>query len=222
MLALLPSAQLPQCEDEAHKLTAGGAYVGEKLGISVATDGVLVIAGAYRDNDQALHAGSAFLFDATTGAELMQLLPTDGDTDDEFGISVGIDGGRAVVGAWQNTDFGIDTGSAYLFDTATGAQVAKLLASDASFFDKFGSSVAIDGNTVIVGAPGAHGPGTTSGAVYLFDATTGAEIAKLFPLDGEDGDRFGTSVDISVTIGSRSPSPSTSSRATVKLFGLNG
>ena len=77
-------------------------------------------------------------------------------------------------------------GAAYLFDTDGGQQLFKLLASDGMAFDNFGRSVAISGNTAIVGAPG-------QGAAYLFDTTTGQQIAKLAP----GGAGYGQSVAIS-------------------------
>ncbi|MEN0111641.1 MAG: FG-GAP repeat protein, partial [Planctomycetota bacterium] len=55
---------------------------------------------------------------------------------------------------------------AYLFDVATGQQLAKLTADDAALFDEFGFSVALDGGVALVGAPGDN---SDTGAAYLFD-----------------------------------------------------
>ncbi|MEE9130668.1 MAG: FG-GAP repeat protein, partial [Phycisphaerales bacterium] len=95
-------------------------------------------------------------------------------TNDRFGTSVAISGGTAIVGAWLDDDNGIDSGSAYLFDTTTGLQIAKLLPNDGATEDRFGTSIAISGSTgkevVIVGAWWDDDNGTDSGSAYLFAA----------------------------------------------------
>ena len=65
-------------------------------------------------------------------------------------------------------DAGFKSGSAYLFDATTGNQLAKLTASDAAPGDEFGFSVAISGNTAIVGASQDDDAGSNSGSAYLF------------------------------------------------------
>ena len=81
-----------------------------------------------------------------------------------------------------------------LFDITTGRQIAKLLPDDGAAFDWFGQSVAISGETAIVGAFGDDDNGDLSGSAYLFDTTTSRQIAKLLPDDGAAGDEFGWSV----------------------------
>ena len=79
---------------------------------------------------------------------------------------------------------------------ATGAsQQAKLTAADGGSGDLFGSSVAIYGSTVLVGAPGAN---SFTGAAYVFarSGTAWSQQAKLTAADGGSGDLFGSSVAI--------------------------
>lgn len=79
-------------------------------------------------------------------------------------------------------------------------EVAKLLASDGSPMDKFGSAVAIDGDRIIVGAPhDADLNGVETGAAYIYARRGGGwtETAKLVADDGADGDQFGATVSIS-------------------------
>ena len=153
--------------------------------------------GALGDDDNGDHSGSAYLFDTTTGQQLFKLLADDGAADDNFGNSVAISGATAIVGAWKDDDNGTSSGSAYLFDTTTGLQIAKLLPKDGAAADEFGNSVAISGAIAIVGSRLDDDNGFTSGSAYLFDATTGQQIAKLLPNDGAPGDAFGSSVAIS-------------------------
>ena len=83
--------------------------------------------------------------------QIAKLLADDGLDNDQFGSSVGISGTTAIVGAIFSDSSGLNSGAAYLFDTKTGQQIAKLLPNDGAQSDQFGSSVGIDGNTAIVG-----------------------------------------------------------------------
>ena len=78
-----------------------------------------------------------------------------------------------------------------------GDQLFKLLADDGAPNDYFGFSVAITGETAIVGANYDVDNGVGSGSAYLFDTTTGRQLFKLLPNDGAADDRFGRSVAIS-------------------------
>jgi FG-GAP repeat len=133
--------------------------------------------------------------------EDFKIVASDAAELDRFGASVAISGTTAIVGARCNDDAGSNSGSAYLFDTITGLQIAKLTASDAAADDKFGWSVAISGTTAIVGAylDDDAGPNSASGSAYLFDTTTGLQIAKIGASDAATSDRFGNFVAISGT-----------------------
>jgi hypothetical protein len=164
------------------------------FGHSVGISNDAAIVGSVRDGDS---SGSAYLFDVATGTQLAKLTASDSAANDEFGWSVGISGDTAIIGAPSDDDFGNSSGSAYLFDVTAGAQLAKLTASDGAAHDNFGWSVGISGNTAIVGAPFDRDNGEQAGSAYLFDITTGAELAKLTPSDGAALDIFGWSVGIS-------------------------
>ncbi|MCH8153521.1 MAG: FG-GAP repeat protein, partial [Planctomycetes bacterium] len=179
------------------KLLPDDGAAEDHFGISVAISGATAIVGAYLDDDNGDFSGSAYLFDTATGRQIFKLLPDDGAAFDWFGVSVAISGTTCIVGARNHDDNGTNSGAAYLFDTTMGRQIAKLLASDGAAFDWFGQSVAVSGATAIVGALFDGDNGTESGSAYLFDATTGAQIAKLLPDDGAGGDQFGWSVAIS-------------------------
>ncbi len=181
------------------KLTPSDGAANDYFGISVAITGTTAIVGSMLDDDSGADSGSAYLFDAATGAHIAKLTANDGAAADHFGSSVSISGTTAIVGAYGNDDNGTYSGSAYLFDTATGVQFAKLTANDGAAGDLFGNSVAISGTTAIVGAEGDDDNGINSGSAYLFDSMTGAQIAKLTASDGAELDSFGVSVAISGT-----------------------
>ena len=183
--------------EQIAKLLPNDGATQDWFGASVAISGATAIVGAPGDDDNGTDSGSAYLFDATSGEQIAKLLPDDGAARDVFGISVAISGETAIVGAWRDDDNGRFSGSAYLFDTTTGRQIAKLLPDDGAELDRFGSSVAISGATAIVGAQLDDDNGDASGSVYLFDSTTGRQIAKLLPDDGAALDLFGLSVAIS-------------------------
>ncbi len=180
------------------KLLADDGAVEDRFGLHVAISGGITIVGAHRDDDNGDNSGSAYLFDIRTGQQIAKLLPDDAAAGDGFGISVAISGAIAIVGAVWDDDNGDASGSAYLFDTTSGRQIAKLLPDDGAALDYFGTSVAISGATAIVGAYPEDDNGDP-GFAYLFDTTTGRQIAKLLADDGAAGDQFGISVEIAGT-----------------------
>ena len=190
--------------DQLFKLLPNDGAAQDYFGSSVAISGTTAIVGAWWDDDNGTDSGSAYLFDTTTGRQLFKLLPNDGEELDHFGWSAAISGATAIVGARWDDDNGFASGSAYLFDISDPAnptQLFKLLPDDGAAEDLFGKSVAISGATAIIGAYQDDDNGFRSGSAYLFDTTTGGQIAKLLPDDGAAGDRFGWSVATSGTTG---------------------
>ena len=185
--------------NQLFKLTASDAAAFDQFGLSVAIAGTTAIIGARGDDDAGTDSGSAYVFDTTTGQQRFKLTASDAAEFDYFGDSVAISGSTAIIGAPFNEDAGSSSGSAYLFDTVTGNQLAKLTASDAAAFDQFGVSVAISGTTAIIGASRDDGVGSDSGSAYLFNTVTGLQIAKLTASDAAAFEFFGSSVAISGT-----------------------
>lgn len=190
------------------KLTASDAAASDLFGVSVSVSGGVAIVGAYQDDDGGNSTGSAYIYEKPlTGwvdtTESAKLTASDAIGNDNFGESVSISGGVAIVGA-KNTDHaGTSSGAAYLFEKpATGwvdtTQTAKLIASDAVAFDFFGFSVAIHGDNVIIGAY-QSGAGN-AGAAYFFekpltgwvDTTQTDKLTATIPTN-----HFGFSVSIS-------------------------
>lgn len=202
--------------DTETKLTANDAAAGDQFGVSVAISGNIAIVGA----PGADFTGSAYLFDVNTGSQLFKLTAADAAVGDAFGISVAISGNMAVVGAHR--DDGL-SGSVYVFDVNTGNQIRKVRARDAAAGDEFGLSVGISGNTAIVGAHRNDDGGFNSGSAYLFDVTTGNQLAKLTDTEGATGDAFGWSVGISgnmAIVGARADDVDGSNSGSAFLFGV--
>jgi hypothetical protein len=178
------------------KLRSLDGAQGDQFGTSVAISGAIAVIGANSDDDVAMNAGSAYVFDTTTGRQLRKLTASDPEGSNFFGLSVAISGSTALVSAPFDDDAGNNSGSAYLFDVDTGQQLFKLTAADASANALFGSSVALSGSTAIIGARGADGVG----AAYLFDTSTGQQSMKLTANDPFTDDRFGDAVAIDGTL----------------------
>ena len=201
---LQPPQRLP-CAELA-ELAANDATSGDEYGWSVSIDGDWAIVGAYKEEDGGTDAGAAYIYHRNQGGadswgQVKKLVSSDLQAYDAFGYSVAISGEYAVVGAMNNDGDGINNGgAAYVFQRNQGGennwgQTARLVSDDVANYDTFGSSVAIDGDYLAVGATGAG----TAGAAYVFQRSGSAweQVAKLLPSDGASGDGFGLPVAIS-------------------------
>jgi hypothetical protein len=188
---------------QQQKLTAADAAAGDRFGISVAVSGDTAVVGAYLDDAPAgMDSGSAYVFvrSAGTWAHQQKLAADAAAAADNFGMSVAVSVDTAVVGA--HLEGGTNAGSAYVFVRSAGtwAQQQKLAASDAAANDNFGASVAVSGDTAVVGAPFDDiAAGTDAGSAYVFvrSAGTWAQQQKLAASDADAGDRFGIAVAVS-------------------------
>jgi hypothetical protein len=150
--------------------------------------------GAYRKNSS---TGAAYVFtrSGTTWSQQATLTASDAATNDTFGSSVALSGDTALVGAPGKNS---STGAAYVFirNGTAWSQQANLTASDAATNDNFGASVALSGDTALVGAFNKNG---SIGAAYVFtrSGTAWSQQANLTASDAVGGDRFGFSVSLS-------------------------
>jgi hypothetical protein len=187
-----------------------GASQGENaslFGQSVSVNGTVAVVGSPGDE---VTTGAAYVFvkSAADDAKILQtarLTASDGQPGDVFGYSVSISGDTIVVGAQ-----GVNTsqGKAYVFvKPPTGwvdmTETAQITASDGRGNDQFGISVAISGNTIVVGSPN-HDVGSNSeqGAIYLFAEPPGgwidmSQTAQLTASDGTEKSGLGYSVSAS-------------------------
>ncbi len=211
-------------------LKASNAGVDDNFGSSVAISGDSLVIGAYGEDSSASGgendnseegAGAVYVFERSGGSWNQQtfLKASNADGDDWFGSSVAISDNSMVVGAHredssltggEGDNSAFNAGAAYVFVRNGGvwSQEAFLKASNAEESDSFGSSVAISGDTIAIGADG-ESSGTVgsesdnsapyAGATYVF--TRSGEIwnqrAYLKASNAEGGDSFGTNVAIS-------------------------
>ncbi len=193
-------------------LKASDAQAIDSFGYSVAISGDTVVAGAHLEDTSGTNAGAAYVFTRTASVWTQQtkLSASNAEGGDNFGYSVAISSDTIVVGArWEDSSsIGTETdnnasrsGAAYVFirNGINWPQQAYLKASNPESNDIFGYSVAIAGNTIVVGAYSEDDLAIDSGAVYVFTRTAGTwtQITSLKASTPDNGDQFGRSVAIS-------------------------
>ncbi|MFN0208078.1 MAG: FG-GAP repeat protein [Planctomycetota bacterium] len=211
----------------------------DEFGLAVAVSGNTVVVGATAEdsaatgvngnqtNNTANSAGAAYVFVRTgsTWSQQAYLKASNTDADDLFGWSVAISGDTAVIGAPrensaatgingdQTNNTAPDAGAAFVFvrSGTTWSQQAYLKASNTEALDEFGTSVAVSGDTVVIGAWGEDSAATgvngteasnaavESGAAYIFvrSSTTWSQQAYLKASNTESDDLFGFAVSVS-------------------------
>ena len=187
----------PWGQDSVHVFTRSGTTWTFQQKITgpnrVALDGDTALLGA--PGEPVGGGGSAFVFtrSGSTWTEQQQLTASDGAAGDSFGDVVALDGDTALVGArYDDVGANVDQGSAYVF-TRTGTtwtEQQQLTASDGAGLDRFGTSVALDGNTALASASGDDvGTHTNQGSAYVFtrSGTTWTLQQQLTVSDGGGG-----------------------------------
>jgi hypothetical protein len=164
---------------QQQKLLASDGEAGDAFGYAVSLDGDTALIGAYWDNDNGFHAGSAYVFtrNGTTWNQQAKLLASDGDITDWFGASVSVAGDTALIGEPYDDINDYDSGSAYMF-TRTGTtwtQQTKLFASDGIGMDLFGWSVSLSGENALIGANFNVG----TGSAYVFGKENEPPVAEF-------------------------------------------
>lgn len=190
------------------KLTANDGSAGDYFGRYLAVSGDTAVVGAYGDDS---YKGSAYIFIKppsgwmSTSTYSAKLIASDGAVNDYLGQKVAIDGDTVVVSAHGDD---IYKGSVYVFErplsgwSGTLTESAKLTLSGSEFYDYFGASIAISGNSVVVGAWGVDCKVADCGAAYVFEkpitgwTTTSSYDAKLIGSNTTGDDWFGISVAI--------------------------
>ena len=181
---------------------------GDNFGYSVAISGTRVVVGAPFDNTGANSAGSAYVYDLSSGTPTvpMATLNNPGPVgSDNFGVSVGISGTRVVVGAYQDDTGASNAGSAYVYDLSSGTPAVPITTLNnpgPAVGDFFGISVAISGTRVVVGASSDDTGATDAGSAYVYDLSSGTQAVPVATLNNPGpavGDFFGISVAISGT-----------------------
>jgi len=197
-------------------LTAIPSLSGDWFGSSLAVSGDTLAVSTPVNAEAASSSGIVYIYIRADSTWRLQEKLTDGDAiqDDQYGCLVAMsEDDTLVVGAYHdnhNGATGYYSGSAYVYirTGTTWTFQAKLVASDAAHYHYFGISVAISGDTIVVGARAHHlFPDDKFRHAYIFIRTgsTWTEQFILSASDGVEGDLFGRSVAIdgdTVVVGS--------------------
>lgn len=196
-------------------LVAGNGRTDDYLGASVAISGNTIVAGApYRTVAGDKFQGAAFVWTKPNGGwanakhPAASLVAHDATTRDQFGLSVGISGGTIVVGAPGHVvGFHQQQGAAYTFSKGSGwsgttSDTGELVATLGDAGDQLGTTVGIDGKTIVAGAPyHAVGLHPNQGAAYVFvKAANGwrhtTDRATLTQRNGAKSNFFGDGIAV--------------------------
>ena len=193
---------------QRQEVLAANVIGSASYGTSVATTSDISVVGVHTSNTNGLESGAAYVFkkDNLSGEwlEVAQLSPLDPTEGKKFGYSVDITeyDNTIIVGAIGDTDNGVGSGAAYLFAAGPGdtwSMSKKLVAGSGIASEAFGTSVAIDVDTVVVGVPGDSTTASGSGAAHIIDRAGGAWIPQTL-VSGTAlgaGDSFGHTVSVS-------------------------
>ena len=173
-----------------------GGNFGSAVAIDMLSSPPVVVIGKDQDRENGVNAGAVYVFRVDTGAEVFRRIEPGGVGGSRFGSAVDVDNNTCVVGANLSSINGSGAGRAYLFSTVNGNLLHTLNPETPFNNSLFGNSVSIDGDVVMVAARREAEFGTNSGVVYLFDRSTGNQLARFFPADGSPGDQFGYSVSM--------------------------
>jgi hypothetical protein len=186
--ALLSPALAAQTWSEETKLIAPNPASGDTFGFSVALDGDTALIGANgADPGPGLSAGQAHVFvrSGTTWVEQALLSASDGSSSDRFGAAVALSGDTAVVGApFDDNAAGLNAGSTYVFvrNGTTWSEQGRLVPLAPQNQAEFGTSVAIEGDTAVVGA-------------YRVDLGVIGTKMRGLAFDASSGTLYGTDTD---------------------------
>lgn len=198
------------------KIVAADRESQDRFGHAVSISGTYCIVGAEFSGVTA-NTGAAYIYERNGAGVWVQVKKLEAPVqkaNDYFGFSVAISGDYAVVGAYfededeNETTEVLSAGSAYVYKrnnaNNTWEFYQKIVASDRSVDDRFGMSVGISGDRLIVGAEfdnvdGGNGPQSNAGSAYIFEIDGGVwkEKSHLTAFDYGQSENFGWSVAIS-------------------------
>ena len=145
------------------------------FGKSVSVSGNYVVVGAYLDDTGAASAGSAYVYDLSSGTPttpIHTLNDPAATSSDQFGYSVSVSGNYVVVGAYQDDTGATDAGSAYVYNLSSGTPTTPIHTLNnptPADYDHFGYSISVSGNYVVVGAYMDDTGATNAGSAYVYD-----------------------------------------------------
>lgn len=176
---------------------------GDIFGAAVSVYDDVMLLGSEYDDDNGVDSGSVWVYRYLLGSwkPEQKLTPSDAQTGDNFGRAVTVVGNTAVIGAHWDDDKGFNAGSVYIFnyDGSQWLQQQKLLAPDGNVQDRFGATLSLFGDRLLVGAWLDDDDGNASGSVYSyhFNGSSWVLDQKLTASDASAGAQFARYVSLS-------------------------
>jgi hypothetical protein len=189
---------------ELSVLVASDGDENDSFGTAVCVSGDIAVVSSPVHYESNYDTGYAVVFDINdpmNPVEMSSILPSDRPQEGEFGYAMAMSGNMLVVGAYRDFKVEGEAGSAYLYDLSDPAnpiETSKITAAAPTGHDRFGISVAIDGDLVVIGAPDHDSDGENAGAAFLFDISdpfSPVEKSRLLASSGFP-DLYGWSVAI--------------------------
>jgi drug/metabolite transporter superfamily protein YnfA len=187
-------------------LASPSPAIGDSFGFAMAISHGRLVVGAFQDDTGAVDAGSAYVFDLTSGTPSLPVIaltnPVPAQTD-YFGFTVAVSDSRVVVGAYQNDTGASNAGIAYVYHLASATPMIPeftLTNPSPAANDNFGGRVAISGQWVVVSANGKDIGTADAGAAYVYDLGSPSSTLPVLTLTNPSpavGDFFGNPVAIS-------------------------
>ncbi len=183
---------------QEQKLTPNDATAGDQFGRSVGISGNTIVAGAHR-NLALRGAAYAFTRSGTTWTQEQKLTSSDSSPNREFGSYVAIEGNIAIIAANMDDSGASNSGAAYSFSRSgtTWTQEEKLKAIHPISSDQFGTMLAMEGETLLVGMPFDDDAGNSSGSVFAFRLTILARCTLDVELSFTEGNTLNMDFELS-------------------------
>ena len=202
------------------KITASDAAQSDEFGFSVAIGNSKVAIGARGEGT----GGAVYVYNLDGTGEV-KITPSDTASSDDFGSAVAIGNSKVYVGSRSDDDNGSSSGSVYIYNL-DGTGEVKITASDGVSFARFGSSLAIGHDKLVVGAPfdNPAGDPPSGGSVYVYDLD-GTNELKIRSSDVASGDDFGHAVAIGsnkIVVGAYGDDDGASGTGSVYVYNLDG
>jgi len=187
---------------QSARITSNSPYGQDRFGLPVAIDGDLIAVAATGDDNIFPNAGAVYLFRNIDGAwiQVASLVPSDIAQSLGIADSIAIHGNTVAIGMRRAIVDGYPRGSVAVFESVgvEWRQVARLTAHNPASDDLFGMSISIDGDQMVVGAPGDDDFADSAGAATLFRKVNGHwEYAEtLYSPEPQKEEFFGWSVAV--------------------------
>ncbi|BDX06176.1 FG-GAP repeat protein [Planctobacterium marinum] len=186
------------------KLVAAPFFAEDTTGGNVALNNDIAVLGVIGRDDKGKDAGAVIVFErhGDSWQQTQIITAPDAKPGDAFGQSISLTENHLVIGAPRSDAMGENSGAAYIYKRESDAwqYQTKIKASDGAAGDLFGISIAIDGETIVVGADLHDEKAENAGAVYVYvldHDNKWIQEAKLIADDAGDTDIFGVRVAIS-------------------------